>query len=107
MKKKIFSILKRLAMGVIAMSALIGGIAFLPADIEGQYRDVGARCACDSVNFLQFRDGKILYYSSAHPPAEIIGHYVPRSDRTVEMYFDSSIDGRPDQLLAMLSRICW
>lgn len=97
--KQILSLLKRLAIGGVCLSALIGVIAFLPGNIEGQYRDIGVRCMCDSVSFLQFRDGKILSYSSDHPPANIIGHYTKNADGTFDMYYDSYSQGKTDELL--------
>ncbi len=98
-KKQILTILKRTMISVVGLGTLIGVIVFLPGDIEGQYRDIGVRCMCDCVTFLQFRDGKILSYGSAHPPANVIGHYTKNSDGRINMYYNSYTPGEADELI--------
>jgi hypothetical protein len=98
-EKKLLLLLRRLLLGLVAAGFVVTAITVLPGNIEGQYRDVGIRCMCDCVNFLQFRNGKIVHYGSAHPPAKVIGRYTRNSDGSVDMYFDSFREGKPGEFL--------
>lgn len=97
--KKPLLLLRRILLCLVATGFVVTAIAVLPGNVEGQYRDVGIRCMCDCVNFLQFRNGKIVHYGSAHPPADVIGRYTRNSDGSVDMYFNSFREGTPGEFL--------
>jgi hypothetical protein len=42
---------------------ILPGIAFLPGEVEGNYRGgFVSSCGCDSVTFINLREGKMLTY---------------------------------------------
>jgi len=86
----------RAALIVGVLLACVVGYGFLPGRIEGNYR--GVECMCDSVNFMRIADGRVVLYSSGHPPAELIGHYVTGEDGAVDIYMLPNQMGDPDRL---------
>ena len=63
-------------------------VGFLPGSEEGIYRNRSMNCMCDSVNFFQLREGKVLSYASAHPPADLVGRYEIGDDGFVNIYIN-------------------
>ena len=111
--KLVLPLAKRLAVVAVSLTVLIGLVSLLPGKVEGHYRDVGVRCMCDCVNFLQFRDGKIIHYASDHPPANIIGRYTIDSGGKVTMYYSSYADDVPEEIIGyayphfLVTRFSW
>lgn len=82
-----------------AVLALVSfGVGMLPGHIEGIYRGMGGLCGCNSVNFLQFRDGKVIMFSSNHPPAKLLGRYEARTDGSVSIFMGPYKEGESEKL---------
>jgi hypothetical protein len=79
-------------------AALLIGYGFLPGKIEGNYR--GVQCGCDSVNFMRLTDGKILLYSSGHPPAQLIGRYSVAEDGAFDLFLYPTKEGELEKFFA-------
>lgn len=61
---------------LLLLALVFVAVAFLPGRVEGNYRGrIVSSCACDGISFLNLRDGRMILYHSAHPPAEILGRY--------------------------------
>ncbi|MFA5190587.1 MAG: hypothetical protein WC740_07675 [Verrucomicrobiia bacterium] len=93
MKRKL---LKGMGYGlaVLLVSAgLFFAIALFPGSIEGVYRGMAFQCACYSVNFMYCTNGKLIHYSSEHPPAEYLGRYEVGKDGSCSLYLFSAWEG--------------
>ena len=106
MRKKI-RVLLRLAAGCAVLALLLLGIGMLPGSIEGVYKGMGTECMCDSVNFMQFRDGKVIMYGSGHPPADIFGRYESNADGSVAVYMLPYKDGESEELIFSATPRLW
>ena len=83
---KLRRLLLRSTLVVFLLGGIFLGIAFLPGEVEGNYRGgFVSSCGCDSVTFINLREGKILTYHSAHPPAWLSGRY-QKTNGAVELY---------------------
>lgn len=84
--------LRRFLLRGLLVLLLLGGsflgVAFLPGEVEGNYRGIASSCGCDGITFINLRDGKMITYHSAHPPAWLSGRYQKGND-TVELYLSS------------------
>ena len=98
-KTRIIRALGRCGIGLLAVGAIVAGIALLPGTIEGSYRGLATPCMCDSVNFLRFHDGKLIMYSSNHPPANLVGRYEMNPDGAIDGYMFSCKEGVAEQKL--------
>ena len=81
------------------IGAALLGIGMLPGSIDGSYGAIAQSCMCDSNNFMQFRDGKLISYQSNHPPAQLIGRYETEEDGRVSVYMFPSKKGDPEKLI--------
>lgn len=106
-RRRVFKVLLRVSIGLGVLALLVVGIGMLPGKIEGAYQDLGQQCMCDSVNFMQFRDGKVILYRSNHPPANLIGRYVSSADGSVSVYLSSNREGEPETFLLTASPRLW
>jgi hypothetical protein len=83
--------LPRILLRGILILVLLGGsflgVAFLPGEIEGNYRGIASSCGCDGITFINLREGKMITYFSAHPPAWLSGRY-QKAGAAVELYLD-------------------
>ena len=85
---------------VLLLLALVFlGIAFLPGNVEGNYRGLASSCGCDSVTFLNLRDGLLIEYRSAHPPATIMGRFQMSENGVVDVWLTNWREGEPDKLI--------
>jgi hypothetical protein len=100
-------ILLRLGIGCAVLALLFVGIGMLPGDIEGIYRGMGTQCMCDSVNFIQFRDGKMIMFSSAHPPAVLFGRYETNADGSVAVYMSPDKEGESEKRIFTATPRLW
>lgn len=71
---------------LLAAAGLFVGIAFLPGSVEGNYRGLVSSCGCDGISFTNLREGKVMTYFTAHPPASLDGYYSESSDGSVELF---------------------
>jgi hypothetical protein len=112
-KTRALRYLRWFAFGVIALGLVAAVLVMLPGPIEGQYHGIGVGCGCDSFNFLQYRDGKIVSYMSAHPPARLIGRYSLNPDGSVDLYLRPFKDGETEEFVGranprlLLTRFVW
>lgn len=77
----------RVVVSLLILVTLLVGIGMLPGKVEGVY--AGGKifqCACDSYNFMKFENGRVVIYSSAHPPAQLFGRYERMDDGSVTIY---------------------
>jgi hypothetical protein len=72
---------------LLLLGGLFLGIAFLPGQVEGNYRGIASSCGCDGITFINLREGKLITYHSAHPPAWLSGRY-QNANGAVELYLD-------------------
>ena len=79
----------------------------LPGDIEGIYRGMGGQCMCDSVNFMQFRDGKVIRFSSNHPPAQLFGSYEINADGSVAVFMLPNKEGESEKRIYTATPRLW
>lgn len=70
---------------LVLLGASFLGVAFLPGEVEGNYRGIASSCGCDGITFLNLREGKMITYYSAHPPAWLSGRY-QKADGAVKLY---------------------
>jgi hypothetical protein len=82
-------------------SALLLTLLLAPGPLEGSYRGLAEPCLCDSLNFVHFRDGKMLKYASEHPPAELVGRYEEAPDGEIYIY---ALASNPDEAGELLYR---
>ena len=97
-KMRIIRDLKRCAIGLLGVAAVLGGIVLLPGTIEGSYRGRMTQCMCDSMNFVRFHDGKVFSYSSKHPPARLIGRYERNWNGSTSVYMFPIREGETEKL---------
>jgi len=95
-RPRIITALKRSVIGLLAVAAIMGGIALLPGTIEGSYRGMATPCMCDSVNFLRIYDGKLIMYRSNHPPADLVGRYDKNLDGSISGYMYPGREGEAE-----------
>lgn len=93
-------ILIRSLLGLLVLSVLFFGVAFLPGSVEGNYRGIASSCGCDSITFINLRKGKMMTYHTAHSPAWLDGRYRQATDGSVDMYLFRLRDD-PQELLFM------
>ena|GEM_PF-1762538 len=105
--RKTIRLLLRVAFGCAVLTILFVGIGMLPGDIEGIYRGMGTRCMCDSVNFMQFRDGKVIMFSSAHPPADLFGRYETKADGSVAVFMSPYKEGESEERIFTATPRLW
>lgn len=105
--RKAIRVLLRVTLGCVVLSLLFVGIGMLPGDIEGIYRGMGTRCMCDSVNFMQFRDGKVIMFSSAHPPADLFGRYETKADGSVAVFMSPYKEGESEERIFTATPRLW
>ena len=92
--------LSRGLLALLLLALVFLGIAFLPGSVEGNYRGrIVSSCGCDSVNFLNLRSGVMIKYSSAHPPADIMGRYQMAANGVVEVWLTNWREGEPEKLV--------
>ena len=70
----------------LLIAALLLGIGLLPGRVEGIYAGRIFQCACGSFNFMRLENGRVIVYSSEHPPGELFGRYETGDDGTVHIY---------------------
>ena len=98
----------RIVLSLVAIVALFIGIGMLPGGkIDGVYRGLAQDCMCDSVNFMRFRDGKVIMYRSSHPPADLIGRYERNADGSVDVFMDAWKEGETEKLIFTAKPRLW
>jgi len=105
--RKAIRVLLRVAFGCAVLALLFVGIGMLPGDIEGIYPGMGPQCMCDSVNFMQFRDGKVISYSSEHPPADLFGRYEIYADGSVAVFKSPYKEGESEERIFTATPRLW
>lgn len=70
---------------LLAGTALFVGLALLPGEIEGVYDTFAFQCACDSKDYFELREGRMIFHSTGHPPSEIYGTYTRFADGRYEI----------------------
>ena len=72
--KRPLRMLRRMLLVLLLLALVFLGIAFLPGSVEGNYRGrIVSACGCDGISFLNLRQGRMIHYYSAHPPAFFMG----------------------------------
>jgi hypothetical protein len=92
-------LLLRSLLALLLLGGLFFGIAFLPGDVEGNYRGIASSCACDSITFISLHDGKMVTYNSAHAPASLDGRYSVSTDGSIEIFLTKLRAGEAEQLV--------
>lgn len=106
-KVKVIQMLVPVGLGLGILVLLLIGIGMLPGKIEGVYRGGGIDCMCGSVNFMHFRDDKVMIYRSNHPPAELIGRYERTPDGTIKVFMTPSEAGKSEELIFRATPRLW
>lgn len=88
----------RSLLGLLALSVVFFGVAFLPGSVEGNYRGIASSCGCDSITFINLRKGKMMTYHTAHPPAWLSGRYGQEADGSVDMFLYKLHEDRQEEL---------
>ena len=91
--------LTRAAVTLVILGIAFVGIGMLPGKVEGVY--AGGKifqCACDSYNFMKFQDGRVIIYSSAHPPAELFGRYELLDDGSIAISMTPLWEDDPEEV---------
>ena len=91
--------LVRCLLALLMTASIFLAVAFLPGSIEGNYRGIAPGCGCDSYNFLNFRDGKWVHYSTNHPPAFLDGQYQKRADGSVDVFLQGIKANEKERLM--------
>lgn len=93
--KRPLRMLRRILLVLLLLAIGFVGIAFLPGSVEGNYRGrIVTSCGCDGISFINLRQGRMILYFSAHPPALIMGRYTNAPDGAVEIWGNrAKIDG--------------
>jgi len=97
------TIIRWIRRGLVAVAVGVGvffAVAFLPGSIEGNYLGT-IDCMCDSVNFVRYTDGRLIVYSSNHPPAVHFGRYEEGPDGSIDVF---SLPWMPDESEQQLYR---
>jgi hypothetical protein len=95
---KIRRFLLRCFLVFLLLGGLFLGVAFLPGEVEGNYRGIASSCGCDGITFTNLRGGKMITYHSAHPPAWLSGRY-QNANGVVELYLDGLQSKEAESLL--------
>jgi len=89
----------RTCLTLLILGSLLAGYALLPGSIEGNYNDPIAACACDSFNFIQYRDRRVISYSCGHQTAMWIGRYEQSGDGSVHILYRPADLSKPEMLI--------
>ncbi len=91
--------LRRILLVLLLLAVVFLGIAFLPGSVEGNYRGLESSCGCDGISFLNLRQGQMIQYYSAHPPASFMGRYQNSPDGGVEVWLTGWREAQPEKLI--------
>lgn len=85
---------------LLVLVVLFLGIALLPGKLEGGVYSHGISCMCDSLHFMDYREGRMIVYGTEHPPAEIWARYENGSDNVTTIYWLPLKEEEPETILA-------
>lgn len=74
-------------------------LAVIPGKLEGVYREFGISCLCEGIHFMHFRDGRLLWYASEHPPATLVGRYEGSRHGSIHVYRAPFEEGEDEALM--------